>query len=676
MGTVTAYGTGRPPHPLRTHTARALLALCALAALFAATAPARAASGIPASQSAYLADRLRADPVYVTDQLPREIPRSTAPDFARLAERTGVPTYVLVLPVQLTDSRTLLATVHDRLGRNGLYVLVDDSSVAAATTYGVRAPAEDAATVATYELPYDAGPLRSFERFTEVIAEGGAKAAARAEAARERYGHSGEQPANLYIGPTDRRNQSFLTGFLLTVVPLLILWLIPYVRRWRRRLPGAAGTAKDAPRARATRWIAPALALTAAAAIAVTAALTFDQTRSSAAPPPRASDLTARIERVAAGLAQDPVYQDPESPRVLDPTRLNRLHSRIRTFEESEGGGPVFVSLVPQTAQDESGGDERAFAAAVHDKLGKDGVYVVADPEIGFIDVFNYGLWLDSYSLDLPDSVAYGDHAADRADDHLLGARLDAVMTVLDKTRRTADPATTGDAHPVTDPVTGNDLPPLFSTDFWPGLFMGAVAAALLLGLVSAALGIVRRVLLRRNPAPWPTRSLPSVSPREPSESYLRHTARVELRALAAEFAAGSEVDPRAQDRFDAALLLVDDDPDAALRRSGHADPATLVTVIVLARAARQALAGDDNDLFCGVNPLHGPAVARKPRLPVCEVCRDAPQARKQWLTLPAPPGQGRRTRVPYEEYDSPLCALLGGISRVVDDVRKSAHVR
>src|SRR5207247_1570916 len=98
--------------------------------------------------------------------------------------------------------------------------------------------------------------------------------------AREKYGNSGKEPAPMYIGPTDRRNQSFLTGILLTGVPLLILWLFPYVRRWRRRLPGAAW--KDAAaagaervpgkatatRVRVARWFVLALALAAAVAIA------------------------------------------------------------------------------------------------------------------------------------------------------------------------------------------------------------------------------------------------------------------------------------------------------------------------------------------------------------------------------------------------------------------------
>ncbi len=107
---------------------RLLLTLCGLTALLLASAtlvpaPARAAgapaANRPPAQAAYLADRLRENPVHVSDQLPREVPRSMAPDFARLAERTGVPTYVLVLPHQGGSDEDLLGAVHDRLGRDG-----------------------------------------------------------------------------------------------------------------------------------------------------------------------------------------------------------------------------------------------------------------------------------------------------------------------------------------------------------------------------------------------------------------------------------------------------------------------------------------------------------------------------------------------------------------------------
>ncbi|WOT35036.1 hypothetical protein [Streptomyces coeruleorubidus] len=93
-------------------------------------------------------------------------------------------------------------------------MLVDDSSVTDAAAYGVRVPADDAWTAQLYELPYDAGPLLSFERFAEVVAQGPEKASARAEAARAKY--QDDEPAEMYIGQADRRNQSFLTGIALS----------------------------------------------------------------------------------------------------------------------------------------------------------------------------------------------------------------------------------------------------------------------------------------------------------------------------------------------------------------------------------------------------------------------------------------------------------------------------
>lgn len=643
-------------------------ALIALFAGFAAATPATAAS--VDTQASYLADRLRENPVYVTDQLPREVPKSMTRDFVRVAKGTGVPTYVLVLPGGAAYGDGLLGAVHDRLGRDGLYVLLDESSVSDAVAYGVSAPADDALTVALYELPYDAGTLRGFELFTEVVAQGADKAAARAEAAREKY--ADDEPAEMYIGPSDRENQSFVTGMALTGVPVLILLLVPYVRRKRGR--------KQAAR---RRWITPTVALATAAVIAVTAPLVFDQTTSSASPRPRAIDLNARLDRVAEGLSQDPVYTDPESPRVLDAAQLARLHGRIEKFERSEGGGPVFVSVVPQLSEDESEGDEEMFAASLHDKLGEDGLYVVADPTYGGIEVFNQGLRLDSLDLayDLPESITYGDH---EADDYRLGERLDALMTFLDKAPRTPEPDRIGDPYPVTNPVTEDDLPSLYGADdFTPGLFMGALAAGLVFGLVAAATALIRKVLRRRRPEPLATDKLPEVSPTEPSISYLRNVARTELRSLTADFERSeSRTDPRPGDSLDAAMLLLDGDTG----RIDSAGAATLVAVIVLARAGRAALTGKGYNRCCAVNPLHGPAVTRhhvrvsaetkgRRLLHVCGLCRDTAIAAPATLhtrVLTLPSGD---TRVPYEEADELLTAVPDGVRRLIEKVRESVHV-
>ncbi|MER7897395.1 hypothetical protein ABTX62_15070 [Streptomyces sp. NPDC096046] len=662
----------------RKRVLRLLLTLCALTALFATATPADAMDTAHAAdaptQAAYLADRLRENPVHVTDQLPREIPRSTAPDLARIAKKTGVPTYVLVLPMQSsTDGGQLLGAVHDRLGRDGLFVLFGGPDIAEARAFGVRAPADAALTVTRCELPYDAGPLRSFERFADVIAQGDEKATARAEAARETY--RDDEAADMYIGPSDRRNQSFLTGILLTGVPLTILLLAAFAGRGRPKKPVL----------RRSVWGA---ALLSAAAVALTATVVFDQTRSSAARPPTPADLSARVERVAAGLKQDPVYADPESPRVLDARQLDRLHERIRDFRRSDGGGPVYVSLVPQTPASESAGDSGLFAAAVHAKVGRDGVYVVADPDDGTIDVYNHGLRLDGnrLSFDVPDSVTLGDSRADEADDHLLGERLDALMTFLDDTPRTDRPWS--EPAPPAAPSAADEtaLPPLFSTDFWPGLVVGAFAALLLSSVVAGATWIVRAVR-RRSPAPEPSGRLPLTAPTEPSVSYLRRIAYAELTALTAGF-----TDPedryRAWDHLDAALLLVDGDP-GRVRQPGT-DAATLVAVIVLARAGRAALAGETADLCCGVNPLHGPAARRhhvrvsaegnsRRLLPVCPPCGDSAVAEPRGIPgrlLKLPDPSLGNTRLPYYDVtDGPLTAVPQGIARLIDKVRETTGV-
>ncbi|WP_257027863.1 MULTISPECIES: hypothetical protein [unclassified Streptomyces] len=642
----------------------------------AATAtPAHAANQAPATQAAYLAGRLRENPVHVTDQLPREVPRSTAPDFARLAKKTGVPTYVLVLPMMSsTEGKQLLGAVHDRLGRDGLYVLIEGSDVAQATAYGVRAPADAAVTVTQYELAYDAGPLLSFERFVDVIAQGEEKAASRAEAVREKY--RDEEPAEMYIGPSDRQNQSFLTGILLTGVPLSILLSAAFVRRGRTAKP-------------ALRLLVPGAALLSAAAIALTAPVVFDETKSSAARPPTPAEMSARVERVAAGLKQDPVYADPESPRVLDARQLDRLHERIRHFRRSDAGGPVYVSVVPQTPESESAGDAELFAAAVHAKVGGDGVYVVADPDDGTIDVYNHGLRLDSTHLllDLPDSLTLGDSRADEADDHLLGERLDRLMTFLDETPRTDRPQY--ETAPATAPRAAdeNTLPALYSTDFWPGLLVGAFAALLLSAVVAGTTYIVRGLLRRRSPAPEPFDRMPFTAPTAPSTSYLRRTAYAELTALSAEFSAPDDRD-RAWDHLDAALLLVDGDPGRA-RRPG-VDPATLVAVIVLARASRAALTGRPSNLCCGVNPLHGPAEHRhhvrvsaegnrRRLLPVCAPCRDTAIVDPRGIParlLGLPDASLGNTRLPYYDITGgPLTAVPDGIARLIDRVRETVGV-
>lgn len=687
----------------------AVLAVAGLLFGLLGAGPAAAQDSDSAPQSERLAAALRVNPVYITDQLPRRVPRSTAPEFAAQARRMPVPTYVLLLPDQNLGSDTLLGTVHDRLGRDGLYVLIGTLGVADARAFGVTAPAEDATAIALYALPYDAGPLRSFQEFTDAIVSGPRKAAARAEQLRKKYGGSDREVHAFYPDPVDRENQGFVTGMALLGVPLSVLLLGWFVRRRLTAGPlpdrpvqltksaggkaptgkppagrksgsakgtsaaagkGLAGGAPSgaAPGRRFGRGLLRRPELGAAVLLAVLigvgAPQLFDQTRDSAAAPPTKADLTARVDRVAAGLRQAPVYTDPESPNPLDAAGLAGLERRIAAFTP----GPVRIAVVPQLSDDESGGDSEVFVTALHQRLGKDGVYVIADPMTGIIDAFDYGLRLkDGFSYSLPTAISYDD-PSDTAADHRLGERLDQLMTYFDGVPKADTPAQ-GPDRPA-PPVDDNRLPGLYHGDFWPGLLVGALGAGLLLGL-TALCWVTGAVVRRRRHAPVRT-------PVRPSAAYLQRTARQEVEALSGAFSQPS-ADPAAPSRtrvwncLDAAVLL---------SSPQDASPADLTAALVLARAGRAALAGGDYRFVCEINPLHGPAATSPPpprsgrrpggsgsgRRHLCAACRVTPHP----LTLPAPDG----SRIPYEQAGGPLPAITAGIDRLIERTREYASVQ
>ncbi|WP_328911690.1 MULTISPECIES: hypothetical protein [unclassified Streptomyces] len=650
---------------------RTAAVLTALVAILLLAGPAAADEPGPAPQSARLADFLRHDPVYVTDQLPRTVPRSTASRFAALAKRTGVPTYVLVLPDQGVPGGTLLGAVHDRLGRDGLYVLVGAIGVVDARAFGVRAPAEDAKAVALYALPYDAGPVRAFQEFVDAVAGGAEKAAARADALRKKYGYSGDGPAAFYPSSTDRENQSFLTGILLLGTPLLLLLVSPYVRR--RRARPRADTGKVPPRPPLLRPVEIGAAVVLAAVIAVGAPRVFDQKLDSAAPVPTRADLTTRVDRVAAGLARTDIYTDPESPQRLDAARVAELGGRIAAFAP----GPVRIAVVPQLSDDESAGDTGAFVTALHHRLGEDGVYVIADPLTGSVDLFGYGVRLDDSRLTfgLPAAIR-DDDTSHPADDRRLGARLDDLMTYLKSVPTAQTPA----QGPRTAPEALDDhrLPALYSGDFWPGLLIGALAAGVLWGLLAAVLGCAALVGNGRRRA-----REPGHAPPDPGLGRLRRGAQHELDTLGARFAEATPDEAtrlRVWDCLDTAMLLVDRGPDG---RPGEAvTAADLAAAIVLAQAGLAALSGHGYEDCCGLNPLHGPATARRDvgsvrREHVCASCRSeirrAPgQADALRLVLPGPGGGA----IPYEKAAGPLPAVRDGITRLITATRENARVQ
>ena len=710
----TAVSTPRSHAP--SYVVRSLLGVVAAALVWVvgvaaptavADEPAAPSRAVP-SQAAYLAAQLRQDPVYVSDQMPREVPRSTRPEFARRAQRTGVPTYVLVLPTQ-SRAKALLAGVHEELGRDGLYVLVDQHGVAETAAFGVDVPHRAARGAQLYELPYDAGPLACFERFVEVVRLPAPQAEAREEAARGRS----EKPRSEYISVTDRRNQSFVTGLTCTGVPLAVLLLGPVVRRHRarvraarepvvlptgRRVPVTSRSARSAarrrreappvPSMRPNRWELVAAGVTAAVVLAGATVL-FDEERTTAAPTPTAADLDARVQRVADGLTRDRLYVDPESPRPLTAEQLTEVRERLDTTLD----GRLRLALVPSLTEDETAGDAERLVHRLHDAVAEDGVYVAADPYNGELTAVSFGVPLDVRPYEVPEEIRRPDYRDDGPDRNL-AQRLDALLTFLAELPRGSEPADPSPPSPAPDPAAERSLPPLIGTDFWPGaLLVGPLAAGLLTLAVVVTLAFWRGE--RRDPRRSHAQLEPDrretgyPAPSTPSLSWLRRTAQAELDRLGRDF--DRLVPPEgkrrawAYDCLDAATLLADQDGDGRLDRD--AEPASLAAVIALVRCVRAGL-GDSGGhanrrqrtvhRCCGLNPLHGPAVPGQRGAPRCGRCAQltaaSPDAAQRLaLTLPAPGGGGR---IPYQEAEGPLPAVQQGLAALVREIKENAGVR
>ncbi|MHB6909158.1 hypothetical protein [Streptomyces sp. DB-54] len=692
-----------------------VLVLGWLAVLFTAGAAQAAPAGPDtASQSAYLAGQLRHDPVYISDQMPRVVPRSTAPAFAAEAKRLHVPAYVLVLPSASSGGMGsgLLAGIHDRLGRKGLYVTVSESGLSDVQTYGVSLPgAADAKTATLYELPYDATPREVFRHFVDVLTSG--QAHRRAEAARATYGgaYNTHEPPTLHTTQTDRENQSFLTGTVVAGVPLSALLITSHAlrrRRVRRRpdVPGPAGGAKDGRRKDGTAkngrtqkngrsvkggpatavggpgpgsaprrgWLLPLGALVLAGLLAFTASRVFSDTSTGDGSVPTAADLRTRVDRVAEGLRHDPLYVDPESQSPLDSAQRAQLHERLGSLPV-----PVLIAALPSSPDDESGGNADLLAESLHNRLHRDALFVIADLPSGSLSVVNYGTRVDTSAL-------YGasrEPAAGYRDASTLGPRLDRLLASVAKapTSRTA-----GEPLPPLPAkylLAQQKLPGLFTGDFHPGLFIGALAALLLFGLVVAVWAIVARLGRRGARA-----MAEAAAPVEPRQSWLRRTARQELAALTAELESAGDLPEEARRRawecLDAAALLIDGDSDG--RIDDDATPAGLACAITLARVGRTAAREPSAATHvCHRNPLHGaaagqtakrPAGSRKPLpRPVCAACQETPG---EMLRLYGSDGSGRPGYSPYPAHPGPLAALAkgAGTDQLTREVRESFGVQ
>ncbi|MFE7492664.1 hypothetical protein [Kitasatospora sp. NPDC057541] len=699
----------------------------AASAASAATAPTGQLTG-GTSRSERLAEELRKNPVYVSAALPRRLPRSLAPEIAAVAERTGVPTYVLALP---DGDAALLALVHDRLGADGLYVLIAGYGHITASAFGVDVPIDDARRISLYGTPYGAEPLAAFKNFVDAVASGKDPAAAKAQELYDRYHDSDRR--RLYISSTDRQNQNLLLGLAVVVFPGLVLALGLYLSRRRPRASGpgpgsdpgsgpgsvratAVSLTKEpaAPRgargpraARRRRGLLPVTLLAAAATVFGVvhfAPTAFPQVVDSPDLNVTQADLEARVDEIAAGLAAGPIYQDPSGPDALSSADLPAIRQRLTDLAPK---GPVHIVVTPTDSDDETGHNADLLLARIHERTGRNGVYLLVDPLTGVIDLDSYGTDLDTLRrfARVPTEVRY---AYGETNGLNVVPRLDQVLDAVAaaEPKPGHDPAQRRTTLP---PLHDNRLPALFSNDFGAGIGLGAMLLGVLLLLSWAALATARAVSgsRRARPAgPSPQHAEPRHTTPRPSLRQLRAWAGEDARELAARLAAADQDAPgrtRAWDCLDAAELLAD---SSGQHPDESAEAGDLAAVVVLAQAGLAALRGRLHPTVCRLNPLHGEATGGRvpswfaelgigPRsAQLCPTCRDAlhgggagtsrgssladratraDRARDRLLRLP---GADDRTRSAWDEAGQILPAAREGLEALILRARESASVQ
>jgi len=221
---------------------RARLGVAVAAAALAAAPTARAADERPA----LIARALAHSPVYVSDSLARVAPAAQVRALRAEVARDPFGAYVAVVPIFDKESgvespQDLLSVLHDRLGRDGVYVAADESGIfLAAAAYGARTRYRpDRVDLAALEdVPLRAGPV-----------------------ARARYA--------LALMRTGRRAphaRRFPAGALTALGAVAVF--VPLTLRRRRRRPGARprGTAVPADAEAQARAARDALARALAAA--------------------------------------------------------------------------------------------------------------------------------------------------------------------------------------------------------------------------------------------------------------------------------------------------------------------------------------------------------------------------------------------------------------------------
>jgi len=182
-----------------------------------------------------LARQLKQNPVQVTDHEPRAIPEGAAERIEKAMSALGEPFFVVVKTSGIDSEESegppeLVPLLHDRLRKDGIYLVVKSSGTGEVRQYGGSRPVDRAWSTARYELPYDTDVVRLVELFVEILRAPDVNA--RIEARRE-------APESAFRETADERDRTemtaFVVGSVLGGVPLLMLMVFRSVRKRARR---------------------------------------------------------------------------------------------------------------------------------------------------------------------------------------------------------------------------------------------------------------------------------------------------------------------------------------------------------------------------------------------------------------------------------------------------------
>ncbi|WP_143847196.1 hypothetical protein [Nocardiopsis sp. JB363] len=387
----------------------------------------------------------------------------------------NVPYHVVVSPFVGAGTPggmdEIMPAVHDRLGADGVYVLlppkgmytelqvygadlsVDGAREAVRDAEAYSAPAQDVASLVAAGLAGEEPPAVELERRPE--------------------GFLGEIDPNSFNGPNNLGLLVGTTGGALVIIGGWIAWR--GVRRGRRVLPVVAVAVTLAT---AGSVVAGAHVYTMSAPVGGSEVADPEELARLEAPYVVTTD---RAERLAAELTEDPLYVDPLSS--LSREGLAEVRETL-----TDAPVPVHVAVVPLATDDEVEGQAEVLAAALASVAERDGVYLVVGPGTHTPDVGAAvsGLDVDPYALWSPMS---------RIEESSLPAIVEQAVTELAEVDFTP-----GDGFEPLFTDREPNLPEPRAERFWGGegfvpgvLLLGPLLAGLVIGLSYLTLYLRKR---------------------------------------------------------------------------------------------------------------------------------------------------------------------------------------